>query len=195
MNYVNNVVGASLHAKPKTFWSYVKLMKTENLGILALRSQTKLCTADVEEAHALSEQFQSVFTPKSPKPVTVKPNSPFPSIPDIHTHPDGVAKKLNNLNPSKASGPDELPPRFLKLVVDDLAPALCFLFQQSITTGQLPDEWGKAIVSPIHKKGTKSDPANYRPISLTCLCCKVLEHIVLTSKPYGETSQPTQDHS
>ena len=180
MNYVNNVVGASLHEKPKTFWSYVKLMKTENLGIPALRSQTKLCTTDVEKAQALNEQFQSVFTPKSSEPVTVKPNSPFPSIPDIHIHPDGVAKQLNNLNPSKASGPDELPPRFLKLVADDLAPALCFLFQQSITTGQLPDEWGKAIVSPIYKKGTKSDPANYRPISLTCLCCKVLEHIVLS---------------
>ena len=84
------------------------------------------------------------------------------------------------MNPSKASGPDELPPRFLKIVADDLAPALCFLYQQSISTGQVPDEWKKAIVSPIYKKGTKSDPANYRPISLTCLCCKVLEHIVLS---------------
>ena len=119
MNYVNNVVGASLHEKPKTFWSYVKLMKTENLGIPALRSQTKLCTTDVEKAQALNEQFQSVFTPKSSEPVTVKPNSPFPSIPDIHIHPDGVAKQLNNLNPSKASGPDELPPRFLKGVFSD----------------------------------------------------------------------------
>ena len=95
-------------------------------------------------------------------------------------YPDGVAKQLNKLDASKASGPDEQPSRFLKLVADELAPALCFLFQQSITSGQVPVDWGKAIVSPIYKKGTKSDPANYRPISLTCICCKVLEHIVLS---------------
>ena len=65
-NYVNNVVGASLHENPKTFWSYVKLMRTKNLGIQALRSQNKLCcTTDVEKANALNKQtFQSVFSPK-----------------------------------------------------------------------------------------------------------------------------------
>ena len=44
--------------------------------------------------------------------------------------------------------------------------------------GSLPSEWLKANVSPIFKKGEKSDPANYRPISLTCILCKIFEHIV-----------------
>ena len=179
-NYVNNVVGASLCEKPKVFWSYVKLMKTENLGIPALRTQTKLCTSDVDKAQALNEQFQSVFNPRPTHEIPVKPNSPFPSIPDLIVHPDGIAKQLNKLNPSKACGPDELSPRLLKLVAEELAPALAFLYQQSINTGQVPEDWRKAIVTPIYKKGPKSDPVNYRPISLTCLCCKILEHVVLS---------------
>ena len=46
INYVNNVVGSSLAEKPKTFWSYVKLMKIENMSIPPLRSREKLCTTD-----------------------------------------------------------------------------------------------------------------------------------------------------
>ena len=180
INYVNNVVGASLAEKPKTFWSYVKLMKTENMSIPPLRSREKLCTTDMDKAFALNEQFQSAFSPTTSDTVPVKPDSPFPSIPDLIIHPDGVAKQLHKLNPSKASGPDELSPRLLKCVAEEIAPALSFLYQQSITTGEVPDDWRKALVSPIFKKGVKADPANFRPISLTCLCCKVLEHIVLS---------------
>ena len=47
-----------------------------------------------------------------------------------------------------------------------------------MTTGKIPADWKKANVSPVFKKGSKSDPANYRLISLTCILCKVMEHIV-----------------
>ena len=45
-------------------------------------------------------------------------------------------------------------------------------------TGEIPDDWRTAIVTPAYKKGQKYIPANYRPISLTCICCKIIEHIV-----------------
>lgn len=93
---------------------------------------------------------------------------------------DGVSKQFGKLNPSKASGPDELPPRLLKTVAEEISPALTLLFQQSINSGVVPDQWRRALVTSIYKKGAKSDPSNYRPISLTCICCKVMEHIVLS---------------
>jgi len=43
----------------------------------------------------------------------------------------------------------------------------------------VPSKWSKALVTAIHKKGNNSDPANYRPVSLTCICCKIMEHIIL----------------
>ena len=55
-----------------------------------------------------------------------------------------------------------------------------FLFQQSYNQGCVPEDWNKTIVIAIHKKGPKWDPGNYRPISLTCLVCKVMEHAVLS---------------
>ena len=52
---------------------------------------------------------------------------------------------------------------------------LSIIFNLSIQTGELPDIWKVASVTPIFKKGSQSDPANYRPISLTCVACKLLE--------------------
>ena len=63
----------------------------------------------------------------------------------------------------------------------ELAPILQVIFQKSLDSGKLPHIWKEANVSSIFKKGDKSDPANYHPISLTCVFCKVLEHIVASN--------------
>ena len=55
------------------------------------------------------------------------------------------------------------------------------LFQSSVNTGTVPTVWREAIVTPVFKKGANSKPENYRPISLTCILSKVLEHIIVSS--------------
>ena len=55
------------------------------------------------------------------------------------------------------------------------------LFQQSIDTGEIPKEWSLANICPLYKKGDRSLACNYRPVSLTCVPCKLLEHIVCSS--------------
>ena len=76
-----------------------------------------------------------------------------------------VIKLLSSLNPSKANGPDLLPTRALKEAATEIAPYLCFIFQQSINTGEVPPEWKHANVIAIFKKGSTSEAANYRPVS------------------------------
>ena len=66
------------------------------------------------------------------------------------------------------------------MLAHEIAPALSFLFQQSYNTGEVPLDWKRALVAPIHKAGDKCCPGNYRPISLTCICSKVMEHIMLS---------------
>ena len=59
-----------------------------------------------------------------------------------------------------------------------LGPALALVFQASLNQGQIPDDWRTAHITPIYKKGDKSKASNYRPVSLTSIACKLLEHII-----------------
>ena len=59
-----------------------------------------------------------------------------------------------------------------------ISKVLTDIYQDCIDTGTVPIQWKHANVCAIHKKGKKSDPSNYRPVSLTCIASKVLEHIV-----------------
>ena len=105
-------------------------------------------------------------------------DSPHPSMPKITITTEGVEKLLQNLNPRKASGPDGIPCRLLQSLSKELSPKLTYLFSSSLESGKIPEIWKHALVQPIFKKGDRSKASNYRPISLTCICCKLLEHII-----------------
>ena len=74
-----------------------------------------------------------------------------------------------------------IPARLLKECSEELSPLLTIIFSKSLKTGTVPDDWKSANVSAIFKKGQRYDPANYRPVSLTCLCCKILEHVIVSN--------------
>ena len=94
---------------------------------------------------------------------------------------NGIAKLLKDLNPHKAAGPDQIKPLVLQMLPDTIAPVLQVIFQRSLDTGRVPKDWSTAFVCPLFKKGDTSLASNYRPISLTCILCKVLEHIITTN--------------
>ena len=90
-------------------------------------------------------------------------------------------KLLKELKPQKAPGPDCITATILKTCAEQVAPLLQRIFHSSLDTGELPLDWQKANVSPIFKTGNKSDPANYRPVSLASILCEMLEHIIHTN--------------
>jgi hypothetical protein len=94
---------------------------------------------------------------------------------------DGVYKLIKNMNPSKATGPDTIAGRVLKENVDICTDILTLLFTKSLETGKVPSDWNYANVTPVFKKGDKHNPGNYRPISITCIACKLLEHIFVSN--------------
>ena len=71
-----------------------------------------------------------------------------------------------------------VPNILLKRCAHQIAPAMRSIFQLSVGTGKLPKDWLYANVSPVFKKGDVHLPENYRPVSLTCVSCKLLEHII-----------------
>lgn len=84
----------------------------------------------------------------------------------------GVLKLLRDIRPHKAKGPYAIPRRLLKTLSDEIVDIFCMIFQASLDQGK------KGFKSSVFKKGDRHKPANYRPVSLTSVCCKILEHIV-----------------
>ena len=181
--------------KTKKLYSLLKHSKQDSSGIASLKANNKSYTDDTDKANTLNGQFHSVFSPKSPKSLKqlaqrtlqdlhdsgMNPPfnpSPHSKMPDIQVSTQGIEKLLKGLNPHKAAGPDKFKPIVLQTLHKELAPILQLMYQKSLDTGKLPSIWKDANVSPIFKKRDKTDPANYRPIFLTCVLCKVLEHVV-----------------
>lgn len=108
-----------------------------------------------------------------------KGQSPFKGMNDITISENGVLKLLKNLNPYKASGPDQISTRFLRMCASEITPALTLLYQSSLNAGTVPSDWKEALVTPLFKKGDRTAAANYRPVSLTSsVVSKILEHII-----------------
>ena len=174
--YIQDVVG-NLKENPRGLWKYIRSKRMENQGIPTLKSQGTQHILDEDKAQALADQFKSVFTQENLDQIPFMPTN-LPSIDDIHVTTEGVLKLLQGLNIHKASGPDDICPRMLKESAEEIAPILRDIFQQSLDSGELPEDWLKANITALYKKGEKALPANYRPVSLTSICSKLLEHIV-----------------
>ena len=99
-------------------------------------------------------------------------------IPALRITVDGVKKLLLGINKSKAQGPDQIANIMLMTCARQLAPAMATIFQASIDTGKLPKNWLNTNIAPVYKEGDVHLPENYRPVSLTCVSCKLLEHII-----------------
>ena len=123
----------------------------------------------------------SVFTKNNQSSPPNISSEPVPLISQITVEMDGVYNLLTNLDPHKAAGPDGIPSKLLKETASQMAPLLTFIFQASLNQGKLQSDWKSANVTPIHKKGKRTDPFNYRPISLTSICSKTLEHVIYSS--------------
>jgi len=102
------------------------------------------------------------------------------SISDVVISEDAVFEVLRRIDPSKTCGPDDIPGLLLKKGAPWLAEPLSQLYNLSLQSGVLPRDCRRAKVTPVFKKGDKHSPANYRPISLTSLVVKRLEHLVHT---------------
>ena len=146
---------------------------------------------------------QGIISPDSVPPGTLGSVLPME---DFRISMEGILKLLKSLKPGKAAGPDKLKNRkenpqkltqlssrshprhlvgkktlLLQELRNEIAPILQIIFERFLQTAKLSSDWSKALVAPIFKNGVMSSAANYRPISLTCILCKVLVHIIASN--------------
>ena len=174
-------VGESLESgDTKPFWRFIKNSRNNFSGVAALNTELGTATSATEKANALNDQFKSVFTNEDCSSIPTLPEG-LPSMPPIEITVEGIEKLLKGLKVRKAPGPDGLTPTILKECASAIAPILTILYQKSVSTGELPMDWIQANVTPLYKKGNRSEPENYRPVSLTSIPCKLLEHVIYSN--------------
>ncbi|CAH8612736.1 unnamed protein product [Schistosoma intercalatum] len=91
---------------------------------------------------------------------------------------DIVLRLLQHLKPDKSSGPDDIHPRIMKAISDEIAEPLAILFDMSLRQSRLPSDWKDAIISPVYKAGSRDLVSNYRPVSSTSAVVKLMEKII-----------------
>jgi hypothetical protein len=177
-DFLSSTVFESLQTNVKKFWSFIKQRRRDTAGIAALWNDGTLVSSPSDKAETLSKQYESIFTREDTTSIPSLGPSPFPALHNLQIGTNGIVKLLQELNVNKAPGPDGINPHVLKICAKEIAPILQIIFTQSITSSKLPSDWRRANISALYKKGSRTDAANYRPVSLTSIACKILEHII-----------------
>ncbi|GAB0183643.1 mitochondrial enolase superfamily member 1 [Grus japonensis] len=167
----------------KDFFKYIssKRKTRENVGPL-LNEVGALVTEDTEKAELPNAAFASVFTakagPQESQTLEVREKvwrkEDFPLVEE-----DQVRDHLRKLDTHKSMSAEGMHPRVLREVADIIAMPLSIIFERSWRTREVPEDWRKANVTLVFKKGKKEDPGNYRPVSFTSIPGKVMEQLIL----------------
>ena len=161
---------------PRAFYSYAKRFSKVKAGVGPFYDEAgDLINDDIKIADVLRNQYDSVFS----KPMEEDfPNEDLFDESDeelqddtrltgVHFDREDIKTAIDSLSNYAAPGPDGFPAVLLKMCKHELAEPLEMIFKESLDTGKIPQGWKEAFIFPIHKGGVRSEPANYRPVSLT----------------------------
>ena len=188
--YENAEIKAKMKYEKKITKSKSNIRKSVNKLHKSDGSETK---SPLETAEVLADFFHSVFQPEPfgplPKDCYSKRSKVLPESDflfnyflenELLVHPESVTKLLKELDVNKSMGPDGVHPKLIKYLSQDqsFVDAIVLLFRACITERCIPEVWKTAIVVALYKKGSVHNPNEYRPVSLTCILCKVYEKLV-----------------
>ena len=132
------------------------------------------------KAELFNDYFSSLCSlPNDDNIVPLVPQITNNKLTNFTADVESIVSIINKLKTKKASGPDGISAHMLKLCPVEMASALYHLFNKILITDEFPDVWKMANVQPVHKKSSRQQIKNYRPISLLPICSKIFEKITL----------------
>ena len=136
----------------------------------------KLITGSLDSgSQRVNTYFASVFTKEDntsmPQAERVFRGPETELLTDLTINEDA----LSDLRKDKAPEPDELSPKLLKELREQISLSITMIFRRSLLDGEVPEDWRYVNVCPIYKKGEKAQAANYRPVSLISQLSKMFE--------------------
>ncbi|CAM4661225.1 unnamed protein product [Lepidochelys kempii] len=168
----------------KMFFKYIRSRKPakQPVGLLDDRDTKGALKDDKVITEKLNEFFTSVFTAEDvrqiPKPEPSFAGDKSEELSQIEVSLEEVLELIEKFNSTKSPGPDGIHPRVLKELKCEIAELLTMVCNLSFKSAIVPNDWKIANVTPIFKKGSRGDPGNYRPVSLTSVPGKLVETIV-----------------
>ena len=133
-------------------------------------------------ADVFNDYFSSVFTNENMHNIPMADNTQVInkncSLEYVEINQERIVKAMSTLKSNKAAGVDGMNSSFIKGCAYGIIRPLELIFKKSMELGEIPADWKKANISVIFKKGSKKEPSNYRPVSLTCHLGKILERII-----------------
>lgn len=165
----------------KQWWKEVDrvLGRSAVRGIPPIVHQGSQVMASGEKARIFNRMFAAKSVVADPNADTAPVDRACErSVPAIRFHSRIVAKLLRQVDPAKAPGLDAIPGIVLKFCAKELSYPLARIFQASMNMGIFPWQWKTARISPVFKKGDKTQASNYRPVALLSLLSKIMERYV-----------------
>jgi ribonuclease P/MRP protein subunit RPP40 len=167
------------------FYKYVngKTSTQGNINMLIDDNGT-IISDDDKKAELLNNYFGSIVngvtTNATHSSIISRQVSSHIMIDFISFTPTKLIAAAKRIKAKKTTDPDGYSNILLKQVMPSLAYPLSLMYSSLLSISQVPTAWKRAIITPIHKKGPTSNPANYRPISITSVFCKLMERIMVT---------------
>nr|CAD2181022.1 unnamed protein product [Meloidogyne enterolobii] len=163
-------------------FNYMRKFKLIDNQIPAITFENKIINNSCDKSEVFAQLFQTSLCNINDLP-TYNVNG-FDSdnrkhiLTDINFDITDVISILKKLPNKDGTSPDGISYKIIKNSYLILAPYLLDFFRISLDEGKIPNIWKKSIIIPIFKKGDKSNPENYRPVSITCCMCRIMEKIL-----------------
>ena len=176
---IEDEIAREAKPNPMRFWTFVNSKVKARTGISDLVLEDgKVVSSDTRKAEVLNTYFSSVFVEEETPPPEIDEFVFDSYIEEPLITESAIRKKLAELNRTKSPGFDEIQPHVLAELSEVLTEPLQIFFSSTNAESELPEDWKEARVTALFKKGDKKKVENYRPVSLTCIACKVLESII-----------------
>uniref|UniRef100_A0A914MN57 Reverse transcriptase domain-containing protein n=1 Tax=Meloidogyne incognita TaxID=6306 RepID=A0A914MN57_MELIC len=162
----------------KNIFNYISSqIKSKSNTIPTLINNTEILSNNEQKTNSFASYFYSTFTQFENHFPNIKELSSS-TIEYIDIEEVEVYHLLSQLSLKANTSPDYINNYLLKKCAGSLTLPITQLFRYSLMTGELPEVWKQSLVKPLLKKGDPRNITNYRPISLTCSLCKILEKII-----------------
>lgn len=177
-NFLTNTLPDMLRNNPKKFWSVINPHERTTIALTDSNSEPiPECDCASVLNNAFSTCFSRTFTCDTSQ---IRSYDYIPMYP-VLIDTNGICKIIDSIKTSSAFGIDCINPKFLKSTKQCCSIMLSKIFQQSLDVGELPSDWKIGKVVAAFKSGDRHSPFNYRPISITSVPCKILEHILFSN--------------